>query len=168
MKKIKSGFTLIELLVVIAIIAILALVVIVSYDGVKKRARDTRRRADIETLASAFAMYRLDAKTYELPSAEVTSISGYVNCGAKSIGAYLKTNGYLSQMIKDPSHDSTSGPICTADYMYFGGPTTCTSDVASVYAKLESTSAGDTAAGVCGYTTASIPTNGMNLAKDLN
>lgn len=42
MKRLKRGFTLIELLVVIAIIGILASIVLVSFPGAQKKARDSR------------------------------------------------------------------------------------------------------------------------------
>lgn len=48
-----SGFTLVELLVVVAIIAILAVIGITIFTGVQKNARDARRRADIDAIASA-------------------------------------------------------------------------------------------------------------------
>ena len=44
---IKKGFTLIELLVVISIIGVLASLVLVSFTGSQKQARDTERKSDI-------------------------------------------------------------------------------------------------------------------------
>ncbi len=49
----KNGFTLVELMVVITIIAILTVIGITVYNGVQKNARDARRRADIDSIASA-------------------------------------------------------------------------------------------------------------------
>lgn len=48
-----SGFTLVELLVVITIIAILSVIGVTVFTGVQKTARDSRRRADIDSIANA-------------------------------------------------------------------------------------------------------------------
>lgn len=48
-----SGFTLIELMVVITIIAIIAAVGLIVYSGITKRARDQRRIADVNQIATA-------------------------------------------------------------------------------------------------------------------
>ncbi|MBI2552532.1 type II secretion system protein [Candidatus Uhrbacteria bacterium] len=53
----KKGFTLIELLVVIAIIGILAVVSAVSLNQARRRARDTKRVADIQQLRNAMLLY---------------------------------------------------------------------------------------------------------------
>lgn len=47
MKK-NLGFTLVELLVVISVIGILASIVLVSFTGSQKQARDTQRRSDLK------------------------------------------------------------------------------------------------------------------------
>ncbi len=53
LNKNNKGFTLIELLVVIAIIAILAIVGLVLFNGQQASARDSRRRADIDSIVQA-------------------------------------------------------------------------------------------------------------------
>ena len=50
----KKGFTLVELMVVIAIIAVLAAVGIAVFSTQQQNARDSRRRADIDSYASAY------------------------------------------------------------------------------------------------------------------
>lgn len=47
------GFTLIELMVVISIIAFLAVIGIAAFSNAQRTARDGRRRADIEAIATA-------------------------------------------------------------------------------------------------------------------
>lgn len=49
----KNGFTLVELLVVITIIAILATIGFTIFTNTQKSARDAKRRADIDAIATA-------------------------------------------------------------------------------------------------------------------
>ncbi len=48
-----QGFTLIELMVVIAIIAILSTIGLTLFTNTQQKARDTRRRSDIDAIANA-------------------------------------------------------------------------------------------------------------------
>ena len=60
MKKInkKNGFTLIELIVVVTIIAVLTVVGVISYSGTNRKARDSRRMADLEKVRIALELYQ--------------------------------------------------------------------------------------------------------------
>lgn len=53
----QKGFTLLELLVVIGIIGLLASILVVNLTGARKRARDTKRVADIRSLQTAIEDY---------------------------------------------------------------------------------------------------------------
>lgn len=55
-KKKEKGFTLIELLVVVAIISLLSSVVMTALNSARVKARNARRLADINTLATAFTL----------------------------------------------------------------------------------------------------------------
>ncbi len=62
---VNKGFTLIELLVSIGILAVLmAGVVSLIGQGPRQSARDGRRQADLQTIASALELYRHDNQTY--------------------------------------------------------------------------------------------------------
>lgn len=58
------GFTLLELLVVMAILGILAAIGMASYTGVQAKARDARRKSDLENIARAMEMYYNDNGNY--------------------------------------------------------------------------------------------------------
>ena len=62
-----SGFTLIELLVVVAILGILSTLLIISLNGAKAKARDTKRLHDFHQLNLALEMYYDDYNDYPRP-----------------------------------------------------------------------------------------------------
>lgn len=92
----RAGFTLIELLVVISIIGILASLLLVSYQGTRKTARDGKRKVDLEQIRSALEMCRTDTNSY--PISIYTDLSGtpVISCGSPS-------QTYLSGTPKDPA-----------------------------------------------------------------
>lgn len=57
-RKYSAGFTLIELLVVVAIIALLAAIVLVSLVSARRKARDSRRLADMTQMNTALELYK--------------------------------------------------------------------------------------------------------------
>jgi prepilin-type N-terminal cleavage/methylation domain-containing protein len=63
-KKNSKGFTIVELLIVIVVIGILAALVLNSFRGVQERARDTKRRTDINSQASQLEVYYTDNGGY--------------------------------------------------------------------------------------------------------
>lgn len=63
MKRRGKGFTLIELLIVVAIIAILALIAVPNFLEAQTRAKVSRGKADLRSLATAIEAYRVDNPT---------------------------------------------------------------------------------------------------------
>jgi len=57
LNKKQSGFTIIELLIVIIIIGILAGLVLITFTGINKKARDTERKTDIGAVDSHLEAY---------------------------------------------------------------------------------------------------------------
>lgn len=68
MKKSARGFTLIELLVVIAVIAVLTTIAISTYAGVQAKARDTRRRGDVDEVRKAMELYYVGGNPNPFPA----------------------------------------------------------------------------------------------------
>ncbi len=60
----QEGFTLVELLIVIAIIGILATLLMTNFIGIRQRARDAQRKADVRQIQSALELYRADTGSY--------------------------------------------------------------------------------------------------------
>lgn len=97
-----NGFTLFELLVTISIIAVLTAVAVVSFGGMTKKARDSRRMADLEKMRIALESLKQIGSTYP-------STSNFSN---SLIGSSL-----LPQIPKDPKTGSTY-PYTGTNYTY--------------------------------------------------
>ena len=59
-----KGFTIVELLIVIVIIGILAALVVVTYQGVQAKARDTERKTDVRALHGQLEAYQAQNGKY--------------------------------------------------------------------------------------------------------
>jgi prepilin-type N-terminal cleavage/methylation domain-containing protein len=96
----KSGFTLIELIVSVTIIALLTVVAMVSYTGTNRKARDSRRMADVEKIRMALELYRQGmGSTYPSTLTSLTTNNPpylqAIPVGPKSdTYTYNKTGGY--------------------------------------------------------------------------
>lgn len=118
----RKGFTLIELLIVIAIIGLLATLAIISLTTAQRKARDTKRIADMKSIQTAVELYFSDTSSYPDPAS----------------WADLQTDlaPYISQVPVDPNNASGTQYIyayCTA------GGSCATSDQYVVGATLEDT-----------------------------
>ncbi len=63
-RKNNRGFTIVELLIVIVVIGILAALVVVTYNGIQQKARDTERKTDINALHGQFEAYQAQNGKY--------------------------------------------------------------------------------------------------------
>ena len=70
------AFTLIELLIVVAIIAILAAIAVPNFLEAQVRAKASRARADMRTMATALEAYAVDCNRY--PQAEINGTLRYL------------------------------------------------------------------------------------------
>ena len=64
LKRNNRGFTIVELLIVIVVIGILAALVIVTYNGIQQKARDTERKTDIKAIQGHLEAYWADNAKY--------------------------------------------------------------------------------------------------------
>jgi prepilin-type N-terminal cleavage/methylation domain-containing protein len=88
----RRGFTLVELIVAITIIAVVTAVTVVSFAGTNKRARDSRRMADLEKIRIALEMVKQVGVTYPATGAFSTVlVPDYI----QSIPTDPKSNIYL-------------------------------------------------------------------------
>ncbi len=104
-----KGFSLIELLVVITIIAIITVVGAFRYLTVQEKARDAKRKNDIEQLRIAFDLYRADTGLYPNPGGGAYSVD-------PATFGYLVTNGYIDSIPSDPKRGY--GGYKNGGYMY--------------------------------------------------
>lgn len=75
----KKGFTIVELLIVIVIIAVLAAITVVAYNGIQKRAQETKLKADLTNAAKQMEVaYALNASYPTSFPADVKRSDGVV------------------------------------------------------------------------------------------
>lgn len=104
MKHSSSGFTLIELLVVIVIIGILSTLLIVNFSSSRSRARDVRRKSDLNQIKTAVRLYYNDFQQYPANSGTLIrgcGTNGTSNCswgGEFSAGTEI----YMKSLPQDP------------------------------------------------------------------
>lgn len=131
----KSGFTLIELLVVISIIGLLATIVLVSLNQSRVRARDARRAADINQLATAIEAFHIENGFYPSESdcgasaapLQTGQCASSCDCWDPSvpnkIAKELVDAGLFSALPTDPINDpSGPGPGVWDRTVYFYEP----------------------------------------------
>ncbi len=121
MSKFQPGFTLIELLVVVTIILVLSGLGLVTYTGTQRKARDSKRKADLEQLRSALEMYRDDEDLYPIGTGSVSSTLGDLTSG-----------NYIDSLPEDPkgysyyyNSDANGYTYSLCAYLEGGGPDAC-------------------------------------------
>ncbi len=97
----EKGFTLIELLVVVTIIATLAAFLFANFAGARERARDVKRKNDLEQVKKALRLYYNDTQSY--PAASGTQIGAYAWGSAFTSG----TTTYMAVLPLDPLNDAS-------------------------------------------------------------
>ena len=100
------GFTIVELLIVIVVIGILATLVITTYNGIQEKARDTKRKTDVNALQGQIEAY--EAQNGNYPSIGA-STSANIN---DSTFRQANMKGLDPSALQDPKWQS-SNTSCT-------------------------------------------------------
>lgn len=114
----KKGFTFIELLISVAIILLLTSAAVVFYQPANKKARDNKRKTDLEQIRAALEMYRADNDLYPVG-------------GWSTMTNALSGGNYLNDIPQDPkaysyyynSDDGLSYSLCA--FFESGGDDDC-------------------------------------------
>lgn len=118
MKKVQrifnKGFSLIELLVVVSILGLLSVLVISNVSGIRERARDSQRKAELRQIKLALRIYKNDFGAYPTGSS-----GNIVGCGTVAAVAACTWGGefkrgdstYMKVLPKDPSWTATSNVL---------------------------------------------------------
>jgi len=115
LKKRQSGFTIVELLIVIVIIGILATLVIVTFSGIQQKARDTKRKTDINALDSHVEAF-------------YANTGNYPTLAAINDATWRSTNmkGLDPAALQDPKGSAqTLAGASTATVYGYSNPTAC-------------------------------------------
>ena len=97
--QVKSGFTLIELLIVITIIGILAGIALVSYGGAQERARDSKRKQELDSIKKALELAKQDTHgAYYYPKCDTDTWCLLTNDSTD----YNLAPDYIKAVPKDP------------------------------------------------------------------
>ncbi len=109
----EAGVTLIEMMVVLVIIAVVAAMVVPNVIGRPDQARVTVASSDLQSIAGALEIYRLDNRTYPTTAQGLEALVARPSIPPEPVN--WASGGYLGGMPKDP---------WGADYIYrFPGST---------------------------------------------
>lgn len=92
-----SGFTIVELLIVIVVIGILATLVIVTFNGIQQKGRNSQRQTDLKAVQSHISAFYADKGYY--PTAAQLQSSTWVGTNLKGLDA---------EALRDPKQASGS------------------------------------------------------------
>lgn len=115
-KAVAKGFTIVELLIVIVVIGILAALVIVTYNGIQQKARDTERKTDINALHGQLEAYQAQNGKYPTLANVNDSVWRATNMKGLDAAALQDPKGAAQTLV--------AAPVANA-YAYAVSPATC-------------------------------------------
>ena len=121
-KRKESGFTIVELLIVIVVIGILAALVVTTFSGIQKKARDSERQTDIKAVHSQLEAYYAQNGRY--PTMANLNDSAFVSGSLK---------GLDPTALGDPkgSSNAVSATAGANVYSYVESPSGCDNDAST-------------------------------------
>lgn len=109
MIKQKKGFTLIELLVVIAIIGILSAIGLVSLNGAREKARDSKAKSDLSTFRTGLTLYYDDySSTWPGEAVNATADVSANSAGAGATGIFASGGRVVTEYVATLTSPSTT------------------------------------------------------------
>lgn len=99
----KKGFTIVEILVVLAIIAIIVSIGTVSFNNVRSRSEDAKRKTDMEEIRSALEQYKSNNNQYPTPFVTITMGMQFGLSGLTDVN-----NTYMQKIPQDPDFPAKS------------------------------------------------------------
>jgi len=123
----QQGFTIVELLIVIVVIGILATLVIVTFTGIQRKARNTARQTDINAIASHLEAFYAEEGYYPLPANINTDSWRSTNMKGLADDALIDPKGSAATLAGTSDADSYGYAVLTdADGSCAADETTCT------------------------------------------
>jgi prepilin-type N-terminal cleavage/methylation domain-containing protein len=115
----KSGFTLIELLITVSIIGVLSglLLGVINVSGIRSKARDSERIADLKKIQAALELYLADNRRYPPSSA---SGGLWIDVADNDALTSAIVPNYINEFPEDPSYTGSNGDPCNdlEEYRY--------------------------------------------------
>lgn len=119
LKRKQSGFTIVELLIVIVVIGILAALVVTTFAGIQRKARNTERETDVKAIHGQLEAYYAENNAY--PALAQLQDTAWVQANLKGLDLAA---------LKDPKaaagQDTPAGTASGTQYGYVANPAGCT------------------------------------------
>jgi general secretion pathway protein G len=129
LKRKESGFTIVELLIVIVVIGILAALVVTTFSGIQRKARDSERQTDINAVHSQVeAYYAQEGKYPTNANLDDDAAGGFVTTNLKGLdpSALQDPKGADNNVADAPAANVYSYAVTPAGCDNAAGGTDCT------------------------------------------